>query len=261
MVEVFLQHAADVDQVVDRLGAHTGIAHDELREVAGWMRTLLVPAIDAACGDELLTHNDLSERLANAGVLPMFGFPTRVRDLVFPQGSGRAPLQVSDRPLSQAVSIFSPGSQVVSDGWVYTVDGFAAYDRSGRSRHALGSQLTVSRCGTCAYADSSSGGDARTVCPVCASPLLVTQMYQPNGFRTSQDRTDRLGEDDLSSSASRPVLAWVEAPADPPRVGALDTWVMDQASCSPSMTTGVGCSSCTVSPTTAGSPTLRRQAA
>ena len=228
VVEDFLRRAADVDQVVGRLGAHTGIGQSELRQVANWMRTGLVSAIDAACGDELLTHNDLSERLANAGVLPMFGFPTRVRDLVFPQGGGRAPLQVSDRPLSQAVSMFSPGSQVVSDGWVYTVDGFAAYDRTGRSRSALGSHLAVSRCGTCTYADSASGGDARTACPVCSSPLLVTQMYQPNGFRTSQDRTDRLGEDDLSSSASRPVLAWVEAPQDPPRVGALDIWVMDQ---------------------------------
>lgn len=228
LVDSFLRHSDDVQEVVKRLGAHTGIAGAELAQVVTWMRQTLVTKIDDACTDELLTQSDLAERLANAGVLPMFGFPTRVRELVYPQGGGRRALQVSDRPLSQAVSIFSPGSQVVSDGWVYTVNGFAAYNRGGRSKHALGAHLAVTRCGTCAYADSSASGEGRQTCPVCSSPLLVTQMYQPNGFRTSPDRTDRLGEDDLSSSASRPVLAWVEAPPDPPRVGALDTWVMDQ---------------------------------
>src|SRR3546814_3512369 len=41
----------------------------------------LVPEIDDAVANQHLTQDHLSERLANAGVLPMFGFPTRVRYL------------------------------------------------------------------------------------------------------------------------------------------------------------------------------------
>ena len=41
----------------------------------------LITEIDIAVTNPHLTQDHLSERLANAGVLPMFGFPTRVRYL------------------------------------------------------------------------------------------------------------------------------------------------------------------------------------
>ena len=59
------------------------------------------------------SKTELSERLANAGVLPMFGFPTRVRHALL-QGrpdsrEQEEALTVSDRPLDMAISSFSPG--------------------------------------------------------------------------------------------------------------------------------------------------------
>ena len=59
----------------------------------------------------------------------MFGFPTRVRQLVKKRPSKLEDLDrvtVSDRPLSQAVSMFAPGAKIVRDGAVHTVAGFAA---------------------------------------------------------------------------------------------------------------------------------------
>jgi DEAD/DEAH box helicase domain-containing protein len=53
-------------------------------------------------------------------------------------------------------------------------------------------------------------------------------MHQPLGFRASENRSDRRTDEYASSSASRPVLGWVEAPAKPQRHGAMDTWVMNQ---------------------------------
>jgi DEAD/DEAH box helicase domain-containing protein len=158
----------------------------------------------------------------------MFGFPTRVRELVYAPGRPMQPEEVSQRPLGQAVSLFSPGSLVTNDGWVYRADGFGVYDRRGRSPNPLGPRLAVRRCSECTYAVAEHDAEERSTCPVCESRLRSVPMHQPLGFRTSPDRSDRRSEDQVSSAASRPVLAWVEAPAQPIRVACLDTWTMDQ---------------------------------
>ena len=123
----FLADSSEVPRVVNRMSAYTGLGDDVQERLSTWMRQELVLAIDQAVTDPLLTQADLSERLANAGVLPMFGFPTRVRDLWFRPDVKQQPKEVSERPLGLAVSLFSPGSLVVNDGWVYTADGFAHY--------------------------------------------------------------------------------------------------------------------------------------
>jgi DEAD/DEAH box helicase domain-containing protein len=46
-----------------------------------WVRTGLPDAISRHAGLPRYTQDALSELLANAGLLPMFGFPTRVRPL------------------------------------------------------------------------------------------------------------------------------------------------------------------------------------
>jgi DEAD/DEAH box helicase domain-containing protein len=227
-VAAFLESSPEVERVTRRFAAYTGLGPDAIEEVAQWLRQGLVKAIDDACTDPLLTHVDLSERLANAGLLPMFGFPTRVRDLVYAPGRPVLPQEVSQRPLGQAVSMFSPGSLITNDGWVYRADGFGVYNRRGRSPNPLGPRLAVRRCTECTYAVAENVAGDRTTCPVCESRLHSVPMHQPLGFRTSPDRSDRRSEDQVSSSASRPVLAWVEAPTEPVAVARLDTWTLDQ---------------------------------
>ncbi len=82
------------------------------------------------------TDTELSAALARNGVLPMFGFPTRVRNL------WNAPIRnvtamrnevVSDRSLDMAISSFTPGAQVVKDGFAHKVAGFAAYVPRGNT--------------------------------------------------------------------------------------------------------------------------------
>ncbi|WP_439939896.1 DEAD/DEAH box helicase [Nocardia sp. N13] len=224
----FLESSSEVERVVRRLGAFTAVDEQRVVEIVTGIRTELVKRIDEAQLDPLLTHADLSERLANAGVLPMFGFPTRVRSLFYPEGHGRVH-EVSDRPLGQAVSMFSPESLVIRDGWVYQANGFASYNRrTGRSENPLSATVAVLRCSSCTYAVSDLPGATPSNCPVCRSAVISTTMHQPLGFRTSESRSDRRADEYVSSSASRPVLGWVEAPTEPERPGAMDTWVMDQ---------------------------------
>nr|WP_246283794.1 DEAD/DEAH box helicase [Nocardioides perillae] len=222
----FLATSPAVERVVRRLAAHTGVSDVEVDDLVCWLRQRLADRIDAVVTDPLFTQWELSERLANAGVLPMFGFPTRVRTLWYPAGGGKVE-EVSDRPLGQAVSLFSSGSLVTRDGWVYEADGFADYDHRGRSRNPLEARVEIRRCTVCSFADSDTGTATRPGCPVCGGQVRASTMFQPGGFRAG-GRSDRRGEDLESTSASRPVLGWVETSKDALRAGAMDLWVVDQ---------------------------------
>ncbi|MCL3836863.1 DEAD/DEAH box helicase [Aeromicrobium duanguangcaii] len=225
----YLKRTSSVDTVVARLAAYTGTSQSDEKAIAEWVRHGLDDDIDAAVVDPLLTQTDLSERLANAGILPMFGFPTRVRSLNYVPGAGRRPEQISDRPLGQAVSMFSPGSKVTKDGWVYTANGFAAYSRSGRTTaNPIGPATQVLRCQQCSYSIADSSHASGDPCPVCGAQTEQTMMYQPLGFRTESRRDDRQADEDQSSTASRPVLGWAEEPATPTRIASMDTWTLDQ---------------------------------
>lgn len=243
VVEGWLLASPDVPAVVERLAAYTGIASHQRDEVVLWARGSLVLDIDKVASSPVYTHRTLSERLANAGVLPMFGFPTRSRTLFRTAIDGTLTAdQISQRPLDQAVSLFAPGAEVVNDGWVYTANGFAAVytDAKGhvRSRDPLTSSFHLARCRACgsstlagapgAYAENRDG--LPTICPVCGSQVLPVRVFQPEGFRTHPVRKDDEVSDTQVAVASRPVLEWTDlAERQPDRVGALDLWICDDA--------------------------------
>ena len=58
----------------------------ERQTLIDFINQQLIGRITAAANDPMLVQDALSERLANVGLLPMFGFPTRVR-LSFSQAS------------------------------------------------------------------------------------------------------------------------------------------------------------------------------
>ncbi|MFE6229377.1 DEAD/DEAH box helicase [Cellulosimicrobium sp. NPDC057862] len=230
-VEKWLMTSDDVQPVIGRLSALTGVGAADLDDVAHWVRDTLVLEIDDAVENEAHTQTSLSERLANAGVLPMFGFPTRVRYLYRTDAGGKVTAdELSDRPLGQAVSLFAPGAQVVRDGWVYTANGFVAwrrgFDNKPYSVNPLSARLTVTRCQECS---ASTVSEKWSSCPVCGSSVREVAMYEPSGFRTHPERTDGKIEDRRAAGASRPVLGWLNPGQPAERVGALDVWMLEQA--------------------------------
>jgi DEAD/DEAH box helicase domain-containing protein len=233
-VAAWLESSSEVPRVVRRLAAFTGLS--DIEEIVTWARLDLVNAVDAVVFDKVFTQSELSERLANGGVLPMFGFPTTVRPLYRTPVSGNPrDSEISDRPLSHAVSAFAPGSQVVKDGWIYTANGFASYSPSfgkWKSVNPLISKLRVLRCPDCGSSWSDDDEDSAMdpgPCPVCGQLMRATKVYQPDGFRTHKERRDGRPDDDESASASWPVLGWMALKDQDLRVGALDVWKQEQA--------------------------------
>ena len=218
---------------VARLCALTGLSDGEIEQLTDWVREELVAEVDRCVQSDLLTQENLSERLANAGVLPMFGFPTRVRDLY--GGMPRQSLDdvtVTDRALGLAVSTFSPGSVVTKDGRDHKVVGFAAYRRhhgGWAGIDPLGTPLHLERCPECRLTRTSAEPSGSALCPVCGSVTSSVDVYQPLGFRTDYSPRDSAGDDDGSASADRPVLGWVGDQQAAHAVGPIRVQVHQQA--------------------------------
>lgn len=229
-VETWLRQSPEVPRVVKRFTAYTGFTDRE--ELQRWAREDLVAEIDKAVSDPALTQHELSELLANAGVLPMFGFPTKVRTL-YDVKAAPDRRELSDRSLELAVSMFSPGSQVVRDGWVYTANGFAHFTGGRRSvpLDPIRSEVHVRRCASCSSAYPTEPTDsAPSPCPVCGNLLTTMRVIQPAGFRVHPDKDDKLGDDSRSARASRPVLGWMDLTSDDAeRVDNLATWRRESA--------------------------------
>ena len=102
----------------------------ERQAMLDFVRQHLVNEVTQVANDARFTQDSLSERLANAGLLPMFGFPTRVR-ILFHDDPNRArewpPENSVDRDLDIAISQFAPGAETVKDGVVHTAAGVAHY--------------------------------------------------------------------------------------------------------------------------------------
>ncbi len=235
-VMAWLARADDVVLVARRLAAHTQLSADDIQSLVDWSRQGLVEAVDGAIANPYYTPEELSELLANAGVLPMFGFPTRVRSLYGRWIRRRQDLDehtVTDRALDMAISSFAPGAQTVKEGFVHTAIGFAAYDVVGsnaRSKDPLGPEIPMVHCEECGTVDVTAGDGELASCEVCGSPTQRIALHQPLGFRTDYAPVDFDDMNEPVSSAGSPQLAVnPEGRTAPEVVGAISVRVLDQA--------------------------------
>lgn len=176
----------------------------------------LIAEIDTSVASPHLVQSQLSERLANSGTLPMFGFPTRVRYLFHkrpPAGSKWPPEDVVDRPLDLAISQFAPGSETVKEGLIHTAVGVVDYQRQGNQTvetpNPLGPAIPVGTCRRCQSVDTAQPPAAAClVCRASSPDYQVVNLSQPRGFRTFYGRErDYDGTFDWTPRATRPKLS------------------------------------------------------
>jgi len=188
------RNQAEIEGILDDLLGQTQLA-GKRAELLQFVSRNLVDEIDAvASNDRRYPQAFLSERLANAGLLPMFGFPSRVRQLYlrkprFPQEIGDVGIS---RPLDIAVSQFAPGSETVKDKTIFTSVGLVHYSRwAGKVKEedGRGDEFNLGVCARCgALSDplpETEGAGPGNRCPVCraARPEYQTvTVWQPLGF-------------------------------------------------------------------------------
>ncbi|NKY38112.1 DEAD/DEAH box helicase [Cellulomonas septica] len=210
-VAAFLAADKSVRPVAERLAAHTPLEEGHVDDIVSWVKSDLVSAVDAVVASEAgSSDTELSAALARYGHLPMFGFPTRVRSLwdqPIRSTTWLADHAVADRSLDMAIGAFAPGAEVVKDGLVHTVAGFASYRPLGKSVQALdplGTAKTLGRCDKCGRSQLSPSGD---VCEACFGPLTMLDVYEPRGFRTTYKARPFNDDSDMPSGAGAPELS------------------------------------------------------
>jgi len=158
-----------------------------------YVQTQLIGDVTATATSPQLPQISLSERLANAGILPMFGFPTRVRYLFHERPTSAhewPPDGIVDRDLDIAISQFAPGSETVKDGLIHTAVGVVDYQPQGQIvasvPNPLGPAQLVGLCRRCQAIDTSpTPAPTCLVCQAAGAPdYEVLSLSQPRGFRT-----------------------------------------------------------------------------
>ena len=231
-IATWLASSAQVDQILDRLVAHTPLDEPKIADVRTWLKHELIDEIDEVVQLEAgSSDTELSTALAAHGKLPMFGFPTRVRNLWSSAIYNRNAFLdnvVSDRPLSMAISSFAPGAQVVKDGLIHRVAGFAAYRPKGKlveTVDPLGTPHPIGRCKRCGRTDLGQ----RATCETCHETLQQIILYEPRGFRTDYKAEPFDEELDVLRGAGNPELTVPALPTSHMKLDRVDLDLYEQS--------------------------------
>lgn len=213
-IKKWLEKSDVVREVINRFCTFSELDVAQLDDIELFCRRSLSARISDLCTDPRFVQSELSERLATAGLLPMFGFPSQVRSLyrvgAEAKENGGENAVISDRPLDHAIWSFSPGSELSKDKRVYTTCGFESkvylngdfhYDKD-----PLGAPITFSRCSSpqCGFQVI----DEIDTCEICESPMEPFNLFQPKGFRVSRKSRDYDGNRNRGPSLSPPLLAF-----------------------------------------------------
>ncbi|WP_328677544.1 DEAD/DEAH box helicase [Streptomyces sp. NBC_00322] len=189
-------HHQVIAGIARALAAHTQ-EPEKAQDACHWVRSSFVSEIDEVA-DAGHGHGDLSQRLAEGGLLPMFGFPTSVRYL-YTRRPSRAypwpPAGAVDRGLPIAVSQFAPGAETVKDGAVYTSVGVVNFRPAGLDAQAVRDPMGPARhigiCRACSHVEEgitptvSTENDEPLSCPACTSAegaYTHVELREPEGF-------------------------------------------------------------------------------
>jgi hypothetical protein len=240
--EVALLHVIDVVRVETPWRDGQPGAEAFRQDLLDFFHHGLVPAMNDVLGDPRYTHTALSERLANGGLLPMFGFPTRVRLLHtnWPNSGYPWPPEYGtiDRDLDIAISQFAPGSETVRDKAVHTACGvfkpvpisnIVRFDQENGFAPALPgpNEAPVWLCQSCQAvlqqgAPLNPGPRSQLPqpqrCPVCdeEQQLVVVDAREPRDFFTDLSPRDYDGTFEWTPRATRPTLSFDVQSDDPP---------------------------------------------
>jgi Lhr-like helicase len=196
-VEGWIANPTNVQVIATLCTAIARRTHINSQDLINHVRNDLISKIDEIA-DSNATRPDrpLSELLAASGVLPMFGFPTRIRYLFHAQpGTGTAgwpPRRgIIDRELDIAISQFAPEAQSVKDDKIYTSVGVAEWAKQDGEVVALPDPLAnptrIGVCRRCQGLRESPTPDAP--CPYCQAAIAndayrVIDVNEPPSFCT-----------------------------------------------------------------------------
>jgi DNA-directed RNA polymerase subunit M/transcription elongation factor TFIIS len=199
-----LLNASLVDPVVAAICRGSGVNQASIQS---YVRDELADEV-LACGDrrDLADTASLANRLAEGGLLPLYGMPTRVRNLTTKmlRKDRQTKIEVIDRDLDLAITDFCPGSVRTKDKRLHFPDGLMADPYYSPRDNAFTVDAPapfrrwISYCNSCMFVRQSDEKPDEVVCSECGAELKTTEGIVPAGFRTdgnpkSADEVDKTG--------------------------------------------------------------------
>jgi hypothetical protein len=170
-----------------------------------------------------ISSDDISEKLAEGGMLPMFGMPTTVKNLYHGINNKFEPLLI-DRDQAMAIYEFAPGAQKTKDKAIHTVIGFTSELSDKLSRHGSPNfedspfyiNRWMTRCKTCGtfrtYSKEEDCRDRESACLDCGE--TDENYYQrpkllkgPKAYRTNLAQGNDSKDDSLILLSRPPIFA------------------------------------------------------
>lgn len=196
----------------EALSEGASLNHDNLVE---YIRKDLTSDIGKAVDPtrEFVERN-LAHHLAEAGVLPMYGMPTRVRALYYDRpGQEDRAFRSIDRDLDLAVSEFCPGAERIKDKRMLKPNGLIGeIFGAGFKKWASGPAVPYRRfhlfCPSCHRLEELSEERAGDTCDDCGAPNVSCQeVVAPAAFRTDGKTDHDAPEGDTSGKSGRAIVA------------------------------------------------------
>ena len=186
-----------IQQIVQVLATQTELeTRRGMNELINWVTNKLEDEISDCVDKHQFKVDDLSQALAESGLLPMFGFPTGVRYLYHnpPQRGDWPPTSgVVDRDIEIAINQFAPGAETIKDKKIHTSIGIVSYIPEGRSlatEKDIGRKQPIGFCDHCKAVFTKSKENENT-CQICDSnSFKLIQGIEPKGFLTNFNPDD-----------------------------------------------------------------------
>ncbi len=184
--EWLLKNKQEVKRIISVVTRGTEISEKQKNEIYTYIYEQLIERISEIASSDDYTQDYLSERLANGGLLPMFGFPTRTRNLYLSEPKKLPAEDVVSRDIDMALNSFAPGHEIVKDKKVFRAVGVVDYEYN-KSTHIVQAKHNslntyrhpLHRCKICGYSTIS---DEEGKCPVCGNDMERVKICSPLGF-------------------------------------------------------------------------------
>ncbi|MCD7896928.1 MAG: DEAD/DEAH box helicase [Planctomycetaceae bacterium] len=179
------RNKSELSGIIDTLVRGTTVASRK-QELAEWAAVGMPEAINMAVRDQPgFPGAPLSQALADCGQLPMFGLPTRMRQLHHHRPN-RLPGDGIARDLDIAISQFAPKSQTIKDKSKLTAVGVVTFQEQWnrvREEDGRGVPHRFCQCPACTTLFHEPLPEG--FCPVCQAPLdenAAFTAWEPLGF-------------------------------------------------------------------------------
>ncbi len=171
--------------IVAQITVGTKLTSDNLSDIIDHIENRLIGEITTISQSNDYVQDQLSERLANAGLLPMFGFPTRTRLLHLKKPAKLPNEDAVSRDMDLAYSSFAPGHEIVKDKKIYRSIGIVDYKSIGKvivkKNPHNPQEYPLQRCMDCGFLKVNDD-KAYSECPICGGKITRVDSCSPMGF-------------------------------------------------------------------------------